>query len=104
MCPDFRQLGYDIYVNIYLNFAWVCENHIKSASWFNIKTIHSNIEILIILIVKIKHMHELSCHDMSSYIPSYIRHTLIGNNLVDRSDVFGALTVGAAPTTSSFRT
>ena len=33
---------------------------------------------------------------------SNIRHTLIGNKIVDYSDVVGASPVGAAPTTSSF--
>ena len=35
---------------------------------------------------------------------SNIRDTLIGNSIVDHSDVVGALPVGAAPTTSSFLT
>ena len=42
-------------------------------------------------------------------IPSYrkvsnIRHTLVGNKIVDDSDVVGASPVGAAPTTSLFWT
>ena len=32
------------------------------------------------------------------------RRTLVGNKLVDHSDVVGASPVGAAPTTSSFST
>ena len=35
---------------------------------------------------------------------SNIRRTLVGNKIVDHSDVFGASPVGAAPTTSSFST
>ena len=35
---------------------------------------------------------------------SNIKHTLIGNKLVDHSDVVGASPVDAAPTTSSFLT
>ena len=35
---------------------------------------------------------------------SNIRRTLVGNKIVDRSDVVGASSVGAAPTTSSFST
>ena len=35
---------------------------------------------------------------------SNIRRTLVGNKIVDHSDVVGALPVGAAPTTSSFST
>ena len=35
---------------------------------------------------------------------SNIRHILVGNNIVDHSDVVGASPVSAAPTTSSFST
>ena len=35
---------------------------------------------------------------------SNISRTLVGNNIVDHSDVVGASPVGAAPTTSSFST
>ena len=35
---------------------------------------------------------------------SNIRRTLIGNKIVDHSDVVGASPVGAAPTTSLFST
>ena len=35
---------------------------------------------------------------------SNIRLTLVGNKIVDHSDVVGASPVGAAPTTSSFLT
>ena len=35
---------------------------------------------------------------------SNIRRTLVGNKIVDYSDVVGAAPVGAAPTTSSFST
>ena len=35
---------------------------------------------------------------------SNIRRTLVGNWIVDHSDVVGASPVGAAPTTSSFST
>ena len=35
---------------------------------------------------------------------SYIRHTLLGNKIVDHTDVVGAAPVGAVPTTSSFST
>ena len=33
---------------------------------------------------------------------SNLRHILVGNKLVDHSDIVGASPVGAAPTTSSF--
>ena len=35
---------------------------------------------------------------------SNIRHTKVGNRIVEHSDVVGASPVGAAPTTSSFST
>ena len=35
---------------------------------------------------------------------SNISHTLVGNKIVDNSDVVGVSPVGAAPTTSSFST
>ena len=35
---------------------------------------------------------------------SNIRRTLVGNTIVDHSDVVGALPIGTAPTTSSFST
>ena len=35
---------------------------------------------------------------------SNISGTLVGNNIVDHSDVVGASPVGAAPTTSSYST
>ena len=35
---------------------------------------------------------------------SNIRRTLVGNKIVDHSDVVGASPVGAAPTTSAFST
>ena len=35
---------------------------------------------------------------------SYISRTLVGNKIVDNSDVVEASPVGAAPTTSSFST
>ena len=35
---------------------------------------------------------------------SSISRTLVGNKIVDKSDVVGASPVGAAPTTSSFST
>ena len=36
--------------------------------------------------------------------PSNIRRALVGNKIVDHSDVVGASPVGAAPTTSAFPT
>ena len=45
--------------------------------------------------------------DWKKYIyhkTSNISHTLVGNKIIDHSDVVGASPVGAAPTTSSFST
>ena len=40
-----------------------------------------------------------------TYLKTFnISRTLVGNKIVDNSDVVGALPVGAAPTTSSFST
>ena len=45
------------------------------------------------------------CAWMSNYRQvSNIRRTLVGNQIVEHSDVVGASPVGAAPTTSSFST
>ena len=44
------------------------------------------------------------CEWMAYHKISNIRRTLIGNKIVDHSDVIGASPVGAAPTTSSFST
>ena len=53
-------------------------------------------------------MLKISILDMSSKSTyrqvSNIRRTLVGNKIVDHSDVVGAAPVGAAPTTSSFST
>ena len=43
-------------------------------------------------------------HILIYHKTSNIRRTLVGNNIVDHSDVVGASPVGAAPTTSSFST
>ena len=45
-------------------------------------------------------VHEL-CNNSKT---SNISRTLVGNRIVDQSDVVGASPVGAAPTTSSFST
>ena len=45
------------------------------------------------------------CHMGDNYRETTnISHTLVGNKIVDHSDVVGASPVGAAPTTSSFST
>ena len=53
----------------------------------------------------IKQHAPLTCDTQLSYCQvSDIRRTLVGNEIVDHSDVVGASPVGAAPTTSSFST
>ena len=53
-------------------------------------------------------MSRLMKHGIICYLNyrkvSNIRRTLVGNKIVDHSDVVGASPVGAAPTTSSFST
>ena len=52
-----------------------------------------------------KRTHHFSAHIILVYRQvSNIRRTLVGNKIVDHSDVVGASPVGAAPTTSSFST
>ena len=47
----------------------------------------------------------LKLFDIETYSQvSSIRRTIVGNKIVDHSDVVGASPVGAAPTTSSFST
>ena len=54
---------------------------------------------------KLKHSFSCKLSRLSNYREvSNIRSTLVGNKIVDRSDVVGASPVGAAPTTSSFST
>ena len=47
------------------------------------------------------HLSYYLCDDHYREV-SNIRRTLVGNKIVDHSDVVGASPVGAAPTTSSF--
>ena len=45
-----------------------------------------------------------ACEMLDYHQTSNIRHTKVGNKIIDHSDVVGASSVGAAPTTSSFST
>ena len=51
-------------------------------------------------------MHRISIPDTSLKITERktVKHTLVGDKIVDHSDVVGASTIGVAPTTSSFST
>ena len=59
---------------------------------------------------QIVHMHEIKypmvphSSNLEYRQVSNIRRTLVGNKIVDHSDVVGASSVGAAPTTFSFST
>ena len=61
-------------------------------------------------ICKICNMKDFFYQDLCEKIYMYYRktssisRTLVGNKIVDNSDVVGASPVGAAPTTSSFST
>ena len=46
-------------------------------------------------------LHDLD-YEFTYRKTSHISRTLVGNKIVDNSDVVGASPVGAAPTTSSF--
>ena len=48
--------------------------------------------------------HALNASDSQHRQTTNISYTLVGNEIIDHSDVFGASSVGAAPTTSSFST
>ena len=63
--------------------------------WYNLASY--NIYIYIYL------LHSSNTFDEYRQV-SNIERTLVGNKIVDHSDVVGALPVGAAPTTSSFST
>ena len=56
------------------------------------------------------HLLASACaHKLHAWFSTYrktsnISRTLVGNTIIENSDVVGALLVGAAPTTSSFST
>ena len=56
------------------------------------------------LLIDSIHLTFLSCSSKTYRQVSNIRRTLVGNKIVNHSDVVGASPVGAAPTTSSFST
>ena len=58
-----------------------------------------------IIILWLKHIgFRIESYNFNYRKVSNIRRTLVGNKVVDHSDVVGASPVGAAPTTSSFST
>ena len=63
--------------------------------------------IPVVNIVCLMNGRSVMCVCVSYYVSrktSNIRRTLVGNQIVDHSDIVGASPVGAAPTTSSFST
>ena len=50
------------------------------------------------------HLYTIIIHSYNNRKTYNIRRTLVGNKIVEHSDVVGASPVGAAPTTSSFST
>ena len=54
--------------------------------------------------VKCTYAYDRSSKNVAYRKTSSISRTLVGNKIVDNSDVVGASPVGAAPTTSSFST
>ena len=52
----------------------------------------------------VENLKSLLMEDGNYRNTSNISHTLVGNKIVDNSDVVGASPVSAAPTTSSFST
>ena len=76
-----------------------------SVTWPIYVSQHSYTDALsFIYIVHIVYMHNIYSVNMVYRKTSNIRRTLVGNKIVDHSDVVGAPPVGAAPTTSSFST
>ena len=85
ICPSTSEATEKISVNV---------SHTSSNSWwYNHKKTKHNKTVSIIDGMHCKY------HQVSNIIP-----TLVGNKIVDHSDVVGASPVGAAPTTSSFST
>ena len=61
-------------------------------------------ELYCSIVVKFSDLHNTLFPEKEYRKTSNIRRTLVGNKIVDHSDVVGASPVGAAPTTSSFST
>ena len=63
------------------------------------------LSIAILWMLKFYSLADIYVNEICTYRKvSNIRLTLVGNKIVDHSDVVGASPVGAAPTTSSFST
>ena len=53
---------------------------------------------------KVEYLQNVNLKENLKHKTSHISRTLVGNKIVDNSDVVGASPVGAAPTTSSLST
>ena len=65
---------------------------------------HLRSTVLCCVLLWLYHQFLDPCDKFAYRKVSNIRRTLVGNKIVDHSDVVGASPVGAAPTTSSFST
>ena len=103
--------------------TWIATKYLKTVSWRNhteelttlwpqnisywpkINIPSSNFTILMLNTLKLQlHSYVTAVKFLTYRQVSNIRGTLVGNYIVDHSDVVGASPVGAAPTTSSFST
>ena len=81
-----------------------------TSSWFALSVIGEDPFLTYLYIISnislwISHYYAFQMSSLYMYRKtSSISRTLVGNKIVDNSDVVGASPVGAAPTTSSFST
>ena len=78
-----------------------CRSSCLESQIINIKLKKNQQKVLVL--VNFLHIFFKQCQVYYRKI-SIIKHTFVGNLIVDHSDVVGASPVGAAPTTSSFST
>ena len=67
-------------------------------------TLELNVSFVSFMQTRIQFITQSIPRDKQYRQVSNIRRTIVGNKIVDHSDVVGASPVGAAPTTSSFST
>ena len=96
--------------NHYLNQCWVITNWTFWEQTFYQESLENVIYKMVVILFCLKVVNNtcIAIHNMTvnkDYRKtSNISRTLVGNKIVDNSDVVGASPVGAAPTTSSFST
>ena len=75
------------------------------SDWLILVNMKMFLDFILLLDTKVEHVVILPYEWKTNTVKSLdIRRTLVGNKIVDHSDVVGASPVGAAPTTSSFST